>query len=106
MVDYYQLIDSAVTGFHKHTDEARRAAIYEHARGALVIQLCSVTPPLTESEIMRERLSLDKAIRKIEAEVAHGPQAEAAHPIPAPNAPKQPQPEPLSSEQDGPPAAG
>src|SRR6266849_5323555 len=108
MADYYQLIARAVAGFHKNTDEARRAAIYEHARGALVIQLCSLTPPLTESEITRERLSLDKAIRKIEAEVAHGPQAEAAHPAPAPNAPKQPQPqpEPLSSEQDGPPAAG
>src|SRR6266542_6748079 len=103
MVDYYQLIARAVTGFHKHTDEARRAAIYEHARGALVIQLCSVTPPLTESEIMRERLSLDEAIRKIEAEVAHGPQAEAAHPALAPNEPQQ---EPISPEQDGPPAAG
>jgi hypothetical protein len=103
MVDYYQLIARAVAGFHKNTDEARRAAIYEHARGALVIQLCSLTPPLTESEITRERLSLDEAIRKIEAEVAHGPQTEAAHPAPAPNEPLQ---EPISPEQDGPPAAG
>ena len=103
MVDYYHLIARAVTGFHKDTDEARRAAIYEHARGALVIQLCSFAPPLTESEIMRERLSLDEAIRKIEAEVAHGPQAAAAHPVPAPNVPQQ---EPISPEQEGPPAAG
>jgi hypothetical protein len=103
MVDYYQLIARAVTGFHRNTDEARRAAIYEHARGALVIQLCSLVPPLTGSEIMRERLSLDEAIRKIEAEVTHGPQAEAAHPVPAPNEPQQ---EPISPEQDGPAAAG
>jgi hypothetical protein len=68
-----------------------------------VIQLCSFAPPLTESEIMRERLSLDEAIRKIEAEVAHGPQAEAAHLAAAPTEPQQ---EPISPEQDGPPAAG
>ncbi len=105
MANYYQLIARATAGFHKNTDETRRAALYERARGALVVQLCSLTPPLTESEFMRECLSLDEAIRKIEAEVAHGPQAEAAHPAPG-KAAKQPQQEPISPEQDGPPAAG
>src|SRR6266480_2680517 len=99
MANYYQLIARATAGFHKNTDETRRAALYE----TLVVQLCSLTPPLTESEFMRECLSLDEAIRKIEAEVAHGPQAEAAHPALAPNEPQQ---EPISPEQDGPPAAG
>src|SRR6266536_867327 len=103
MANYYQLIARATAGFHKNTDETRRAALYERARGALVVQLCSLTPPLTESEFMRECLSLDEAIRKIEAEV-HGPQAEAAHPAPG-KAAKQAQ-EPISPEQDGPPAAG
>ncbi len=105
MADYYQLIARAVVGFHKNTDEARRAALYEHARGALVIQLCSLTPPLTESEITRECLSLEEAIRKIEAEVAQGPQAEAADPTPGKVA-KQPQQAPRSPEQYRPPAAG
>src|SRR6266852_6002360 len=105
MADYYQLIARAVAGFHKNTDEARRAALYEHARGALVIQLCSLTPPLTESEITRECLSLEEAIRKIEAEVAQGTQTEAADPAPGKVA-KQPQQAPRSPEQYRPPAAG
>src|SRR6266700_5750372 len=105
MADYYQLIARAVVGFHKNTDEARRAALYEHARGALVIQLCSLTPPLTESEITRECLSLEEAIRKIEAEVAQGTQTEAADPTPGKVA-KQPQQAPRSPEQYRPPAAG
>ncbi len=32
------------------------------------MQLCGLDPPLTESEILRERLALNEAIRKIEAE--------------------------------------
>jgi hypothetical protein len=33
-------------------------------------QLQSVEPPLSESEIARERLSLEEAVRKVEAEAA------------------------------------
>ena len=69
MADYYPLIARAVAGLEKNTGEGRRA-LYERARTALVAQLRGVTPPLTESEITRERLALEEAIRKVEAEAA------------------------------------
>ena len=69
MTDYYPLIARAIAGLEKNTGEARRA-LYERARNALVAQLRSLTPPLTESEITRERLALEEAVRKIEAESA------------------------------------
>ncbi len=37
---------------------------------ALIAQLRSVQPPLSESEITRERLSLEEAVRKVESEAA------------------------------------
>src|SRR5262249_50224967 len=69
MTDYYPLIAKAVAGLEKNTGEARRV-LYERARTALVGQLRNMTPPLTESEITRERLGLEEAIRKVEAEAA------------------------------------
>jgi hypothetical protein len=69
MADYHPLIARAVTGLEKNTGENRRA-LYERARTALVAQLRGVVPPLDESEITRERLSLEEAIRKVEAESA------------------------------------
>ncbi|MET0708833.1 MAG: hypothetical protein ABWY82_18615, partial [Tardiphaga sp.] len=47
-----------------------RRALYERARTALIAQLRSVEPPLSESEITRERLSLEEAVRKVESEAA------------------------------------
>src|SRR5215469_10379184 len=69
MADYYPLIAKAVAGLDKSSGEARRA-LYERARTALVTQLRGVTPTLSESEITRERLALEEAIRKVEAEAA------------------------------------
>jgi hypothetical protein len=69
MTDYYPLIGKAVAGLEKNTGEARRL-LYERARTALVGQLRNMNPPLTESEITRERLALEEAIRKVEAEAA------------------------------------
>ncbi|MGZ8299668.1 MAG: hypothetical protein ACXWU5_04525 [Rhodoplanes sp.] len=69
MANYYPLIGKAVAGLEKNTGEARRI-LYERARNALVTQLRSVTPPLSESDITRERLALEEAIRKIEADAA------------------------------------
>src|SRR6185503_980744 len=67
MADYHPLISRAVTGLDKNTGENRRA-LYERARVALVAQLRGVVPALDESEITRERLALEEAIRKVEAE--------------------------------------
>src|SRR5262249_60132275 len=69
MTDDYPLIGKAVAGLEKNTGEARRA-LYERARTALVTQLRNMDPPLTETEITRERLGLEEAIRKVEAEAA------------------------------------
>jgi hypothetical protein len=81
MTDYYPLIARAVTALDKNTGEARRG-LYERARGALVAQLRGLDPPLTESEITRERLALEEAIRRVEAESARRPRAEPQRPEP------------------------
>jgi len=69
MTDYYPLIARAVAGLDKNTGDQRRA-LYERARTALVAQLRGLDPPLSESEITRERLALEESIRKVEAEAA------------------------------------
>jgi hypothetical protein len=70
MADYYPLVAKAIAGLEKNTGEGRRA-LYERARTALVGQLRSMNDPaLTEAEITRERLALEEAIRKVEAEAA------------------------------------
>jgi hypothetical protein len=82
MADYYPLIQRAIAGLDKNTGEARRA-LYERARTALVAQLRGVNPPLAEAEITRERLALEEAIRKVEAEAARRTRIDP----PAPTAP-------------------
>jgi len=69
MTDYHPLIARAVDGLAKNTGEARRG-LYERARAALVAQLRAVEPALSESDITKERLALEEAIRKVEAEAA------------------------------------
>ncbi len=69
MADYYPLISRAVSGLDKNTGENRRA-LYDRARAALVSQLRGVEPALDETDITRERLALEEAIRKVEAEAA------------------------------------
>src|SRR5436190_4638120 len=69
MADYYPLIARAVAGLERNTGDARRI-VYERARTALVAQLRGVTPALSESDVTRERLALEEAVRKVEAESA------------------------------------
>src|SRR5512140_1680944 len=70
MADYYPLIARAIAGLDPSAPGESRRALYERARTALIAQLRSVQPPLSESEITRERLSLEEAVRKVEAEAA------------------------------------
>src|SRR5512146_2026371 len=77
MADYYPLIGRAVNGLDKNTGENRRA-LYERARTALVNQLRSVEPALDESDITRERLALEDAIRKVEADAVKHTRPDAA----------------------------
>ena len=70
MADYYPLIARAIAGLDPSAPGEARRALYERARAALIAQLRSVQPPLSESEITRERLSLEEAVRKVESEAA------------------------------------
>lgn len=70
MADYYPLIARAVAGLDPSATGESRRALYERARSALIAQLRGVDPPLSESEITRERLALEEAVRKVEAEAA------------------------------------
>ncbi len=82
MADYHPLVARAVAGLDKSTGENRRA-LYERARAALVAQLRSVEPALDESDITRERLALEDAIRKVEAEAVKRQRADVTE-APAP----------------------
>ena len=69
MTDYQPLLKRAMSGLDNSTLEGRRS-VYERARHALVNQLRTVMPPLAEADITRERLALEEAIRRVEAEAA------------------------------------
>src|SRR5206468_9925120 len=104
MADYYPLIARAVAGLERNTGDARRA-LYERARTALVAQLRGVTPALSESDITRERLALEEAIRKVEAESARqtlsdpAPQKETSRRVRAPEMPRWDPPNGPASER-------
>ena len=70
MADYYPLIARAIAGLDPSAPGESRRALYERARAALIAQLRGVEPPLSESEITRERLSLEEAVRKVKSEAA------------------------------------
>ncbi|SIQ61167.1 hypothetical protein [Bosea sp. TND4EK4] len=82
MADFYPILSRAVAGLSDNSPEARRA-LYERAKTALVSQLRGLDPPLGEAEIMRERLSLDEAVARIEADYdeAPAPQPAASGPV-------------------------
>src|SRR5271167_3448616 len=105
MADYHPLIARAVEGLGSSTGEARRG-LYERARSALVSQLRGIEPPLSEADITRERLALEDAIRKVEAETVRKARTEprpAAPPL-RPNPPAaRPQPSPPSPASPAPP---
>jgi hypothetical protein len=72
MADYYPLIARAVEGLPEQTPD-KRHAVYERARTALIAQLRTLDPPLTEAEIQQEGRSLDEAIARVEADYAAPP---------------------------------
>ena len=110
MTDYHPLIQRAVDGLAKNTGDARRA-LYERARAALVAQLRSVEPALSESDITKERLALEEAIRKVEADAARKALGETRTPargeprVEPRLEPRRAAPQSRSSGTDGKPAA-
>src|ERR1700678_168878 len=106
MADYYPLIAKAVTGLEKSTGEARRA-VDDRARQALLPQLRGVTRALSEADITRERLALEEAVRKVEAEAARRSRSDPpppARPEPRQEARSEPRPEPRPEARPEPPA--
>ncbi len=111
MAEYYAVLSRAVASLEANTPESRRA-VYDKARNALIGQLKAIVPPLPTSEISRQRLELEEAIRRAEREATGGaaaaplraaarrpavpppppPRAQAPEPPPAP--PPQPAPAP------------
>lgn len=91
MADYYPLIARAVEGLpEQHPDQ--RHAVYERARKALIAQLRSLNPPLSEAEIQHESRSLDEAINRVEADYAPAG-ADASSTMPIEEPPVRPGPE-------------
>ena len=86
-----------------------RTPIYERARTALIAQLRSLDPPLTEADIERERVALDEAIARVEAERAPAPPPPSCSPppayTPAAPAPADAPPPPAPAYTPPPPAA-
>src|SRR6266481_562203 len=71
MSDYYPPLARAIAGLDLDAPGESRRALYDRARTALIAQLRSMQPPLLETEITRERSSLEEAIRKVESEAAN-----------------------------------
>jgi hypothetical protein len=67
MPDYYHLLVRAVSALPSNTAKARRV-VYEMARHALVKQARALEPEMREGDLTRERLKLERAIRKVEGE--------------------------------------
>ncbi|MGU3468883.1 histidine kinase [Methylobacterium sp. C33D] len=111
MADYYPLLARALDALPDRTP-ALRKAVYDRARNALISQLRSLDPPLSEDDIDLERRALDAAIERLE--VDHGglpaPANDAAQapekpapasipvppPVPAPAVPEPAVPEPIA----------
>ena len=106
MAEYYAVLSRAVASLEANTPETRRA-VYDKARNALIAQLKAIVPPLPTSEISRQRLELEEAIRRAEREATNGaaapPRAPTKRPSPAAAPPPQPA-EPLRAEAEPPQA--
>ncbi len=111
MADYYPLLARALDALPDRSPGLRRA-VYDRARNALISQLRSLEPPLSEDDIDLERRALDTAIERLEVE--HGgipaPANDAAkdkdaakpEPAPAPPPPPPPPPEPKPAPEPPP----
>ena len=91
MADYYPLLARALDALPDRSP-ALRKAVYDRARHALLSQLRSLEPPLSEEDIDLERRALDAAIERLE--IDHGglpapaPANDVASPAPAETVPE------------------
>ncbi|WP_336488038.1 histidine kinase [Methylobacterium nigriterrae] len=96
MADYYPLLARALDALPDRSP-AMRKAVYDRARGALIGQLRSLEPPLSQDDIDLERKALDAAIDRLEVDYGGAP-APANDPAPAPPS-TAPTPEPIAATE-------
>ena len=89
MAEYYPLLAKAVGSLPNSTSDTRRV-VYERARKALIGQLRTLHPPVPDEDIEHESLELDRAIERLEAELAAGASSAVASATPAPAQPSAP----------------
>lgn len=71
MVDYFALIAPTIESLSKSTIEERRQ-VYDRLIRMLEAQLRSADPPRSEIDILRERIDLEAAIRRVERRIQAG----------------------------------
>ena len=111
MADYYPLLARALEAMPDRSP-ALRKAVYERARSALIGQLRSLDPPLSDADIDLEARALETAIDRLETEHAPPPEPvrapeplpEPAPPVPAETPPDLPEATPPEPERE--PEAG
>lgn len=69
MADYFPLVSRAVASLDPNTRD-RREAMYVRAREALDRQLLSLDPPISPTDLARERAALAETIARVEAQYA------------------------------------
>jgi hypothetical protein len=67
MPDYYPLLVRALAALDINTAKTRRV-VYGMARDALIKQARAIEPDIHEVDLTKERLKLERATRKVEAE--------------------------------------
>jgi hypothetical protein len=102
MADFYPVLSRAIAGLQEQTPEARRA-VYDRAKHVLVTQLRNVDPPVSEADIMRQRLALDDVIARIERD--YQPADPVPQPVPVAPVPSAPVPPPPAPPAPAPPPA-
>lgn len=102
MADFYPVLSRAIAGLQEQTPEARRA-VYDRAKQVLVTQLRNVDPPVSEADIMRQRLALDDVIARIERD--YQPADPVPQPVPVAPVPPAPVSPPSASSASAPTAA-
>jgi hypothetical protein len=105
MTDFHSVVAREIAALGKFARPVDRGALYERARAALVGFLEGATPALDEPQMLRERLSLEEAIRKVEGDAARADRESRARSktsgVKAPTSPPQrEEPAPDSSNPD------
>ncbi len=76
MAEYYPLLAKAIGSLPNATPEMRQV-VYERARKALIGQLRTLHPPVPDEDIEHESNELDRAVERLEGELASRPLAVA-----------------------------